>query len=591
MPLSSRRLLILLVLLLLSGLLFFTYNLDNQFLSSADTNPWATFEPEAVLDAAAPESKPDRRYVVAGKPEDTRELAIKNQTLAVLDFLGLSYRTRDVLKANDLKLGETLIVIVSDLEQIYDPQDLAEFVRTGGDLILAAGLSPDYNKTFFDPLLGIRERGTFSEVKSLRFCEGTLPYPETDIIGLDAFMALNVRLQAAAQVLIETTDGMPLAWVHPYEDGQVGVMSGPMLENPVTAGFLIPVLGEVAGQLVYPIVNAKVVALDAAPPLFDSNDNLSFQYYGRSAESFVRDQLWNIFEQKAALLDLAYTTSFIGIDANPFKISQVNLQTFSFVNKQVLKLDGEIMLAGDHNGISELTEERVADLATFFRDSLPNYALRSYYPLYGTCDLQHLAAIRKEFPEIAILRYPLDFFASPAKQAVLDVLVKDAAITLFPTITDGFKVDRDSYLAYLSQLTLRGLVSHSFDVNYLFTVPEKDSNWNELDDAYDELCDQFFAPVRWLSSLTISPAASNLAATSQLMYTTQTTAGQITVTCQNFTPGQAFFIRSRTPVERATGATVQPINSTYSLVIAETPQFTLELSNTGGSADGKTSNS
>ncbi|NCA98806.1 MAG: DUF2194 domain-containing protein [Clostridia bacterium] len=578
MSLSSRRLVILLLLLLLSGLLFFTYNLDNQFLSSADTNPWATVPSDPLLDAKAPDGKPDQRYVVAGLPEDPREIAIQKQTLSVLDLLDLTYRTRDQLKANDLLLGETLIIVVSDVAQVYDPVELAEFVRTGGSLILAAGTSPDFTKTFLDPLLGIRERGEFTAVEGLRFREGALPYPETDITGLDPFMTLNLRVHASAQVLIETPDGLPLVWVNPYESGRVGVMSGPLLENPVTAGFLVPLLGEVAGQLIYPVVNAEVVALDAAPPLFDSNDNLSFQYYGRSAESFVRDQLWNIFEQKAALLDLTYTTSFIGIDANPFKISQVNLQTFSFVNKQVLKLDGEIMLAGDHNGISELTTQRVADMAVFFRDSLPNYVLRSYFPLYGTCDLQHLAVIRQTFPEISILRYPLDFFASPEKQSALDELTRDEKITLFPTITHGFKIDRDQYLTYLSQLTTLGLVSHSFDVNYLFTVPEKDSNWNELDEFYDDLCDQYFAPVRWLSDLTISPAAKNLDATRQLSYTTRTHEKQMTITCQNFTPGQAFFFRSEMPIARATGATVQPINRTYSLVIADTPQFTLEFS-------------
>jgi|GEM_PF-2570695 len=578
MRLSSRRLVILLMLLLLSGLLFFAYNLDNQFLSSADTNPWATVTNESLLDATAPDGKPDQRYVVAGVPANPQEIAIQKQTLAVLDLLGLSYRTRNQLQANDLLLGETLILVVKDLAQVYDPVDLAEFVRRGGGLILAAGISPDYTQTYLDPLLGIRERGEFSTVDALRFCEGTLPYPETDMTGLDPFMTLNVRVQAPAQVLIETPDKLPLVWVHPYESGRVGVMSGPLLENPITAGFLVPLLGEMAGQLIYPVVNAEVVALDAAPPLFDSNDRLSFQYYGRSAESFVRDQLWNIFEQKATLLDLTYTTSFIGIDANPFKISQVNLQTFSFVNKQVLKLDGEIMLAGDHNGIAELTEERVADMAVFFRDSLPNYVLRSYYPLYGTIQPQHLAAIRQAFPEISILRYPLDFFASPEKQSDLDQLARDETITLFPTITHGFKIDRDQFLTYLSQLTTQGLVSHSFDVNYLFTVPEKDSNWNELDEFFDELCDQYFAPVRWLSDLTISPAASQLKATRQLSYSTRTKGNQMTVTCQQFSPGQAFFFRSETPIVRATGATVQSINQTYSLVIADTPQFTLEFS-------------
>ncbi|NCC76518.1 MAG: DUF2194 domain-containing protein, partial [Clostridia bacterium] len=199
-------------------------------------------------------------------------------------------------------------------------------------------------------------------------------------------------------------------------------------------------------------------------------------------------------------------------------------------------------------------------------------------PLYGTCDLQHLAVIRQTFPEISILRYPLDFFASPEKQSALDELTRDEKITLFPTITHGFKIDRDQYLTYLSQLTTLGLVSHSFDVNYLFTVPEKDSNWNELDEFYDDLCDQYFAPVRWLSDLTISPAAKNLDATRQLSYTTRTHEKQMTITCQNFTPGQAFFFRSEMPIARATGATVQPINRTYSLVIADTPQFTLEFS-------------
>jgi hypothetical protein len=175
MRLSSRRLVILLMLLLLSGLLFFAYNLDNQFLSSADTNPWATVTGQPLLDATAPDGKPDQRYVVAGVPANPQEIAIRKQTLAVLDLLGLSYRTRDQLQANDLLLGETLIVVVSDLSQVYDPVDLADFVRNGGSLILAAGIAPDYTQTYLDPLLGIRERGEFSPSMPCAFAKARCP--------------------------------------------------------------------------------------------------------------------------------------------------------------------------------------------------------------------------------------------------------------------------------------------------------------------------------------------------------------------------------------------------------------------------------
>lgn len=582
---SSRRLTIIIVLLLLAGGLFFLYNLDNQFLSSADTNPWATTQPVERLSAPEPDFKPDQRYVLVGLPQNRAERAILTQIQSLLEQLHLAYRTRDQLKPNDYKLGETLIFVINDLERSCDLEGLAEFVQSGGSAILAAGMSPDYTQTYLDPLLGIQERGQFSTLDAIRIREATLPYPETEIRGLDPFMVVNLRVKDSATVLIESLDAMPLVWVHPTESGHIGVVNGPFLESPLTAGFLVPVLAETAGQFIYPVVNAEVIALDAAPPLFDSNDDLSFKYYGRSAESFVRDQLWNVFEQQAALLDLKYTTSFIGIDANPFNISQVNLQTFSFVNKQVLKLDGEIMLAGDHHGIGTLTADRVNQVAHFFQGALPNYAVRSYYPLYGLCEPQHLAAIRASFPEISIYRYLLDYYAAPEQQVALAQIAADPDLTLFPTVTHGFKGNRDQFLVYLSQLTTKGLVSHSFDINYLFTVPEQDSNWNELDEHYQDLCDQYFAPVRWLDSLTLSPAASRLQDTGKISFSSRYQNGELTVSCQDFVPGQSFLVYAPAGIKSTSGVTVTPVNRNYSLIIAQQPEFNLVIPDSGGASD------
>jgi hypothetical protein len=314
------------------------------------------------------------------------------------------------------------------------------------------------------------------------------------------------------------------------------------------------------------------VFLDAIPPLFDGNDENSFEYYGRSAESFVRDKLWAILVQKASLLDLKLTSSFMAIDKQDFDVQNANQQTFSYISREMIRINGEITLSGNHVDLDELKPDRVDETRSFFENFFPNYNIHAYYPLYGKINTQQIEAIQTIYPSIDIIRILYD--GDELTQSSGNYQVNDDQV-VFPTTTYGYKAEKTQLYSFLSILTSHGAISHSFDINSLFTVPSSESNWNTLNVSFDKLSASYFEKTPWLNALTISPAAEKLRELDAMSYESLTTSNSITVACSKMTLGQTFMFYSKDKILSATGASYQRISPQYYLIKAQTPQFTL----------------
>jgi hypothetical protein len=568
---SRKRLAYIITITMIFSGLFFLFNLDHDFFRSQSINEADKLVPSEKISATL-NGIIDAGFLVIGDPQTNTEQQTQTNVIKALTQTRAKYTMTDSLTKQDLLGSAILVFIVQDVSLTGDLESIAKYITNGGQAIFAAGISAETDWRYLDPVWGILERGSFKTVSDITFNQGYFPYNE--ITAFDAYptYSMTLRLNDSCEILISGENDIPLLWTHAYKSGKIAMINGTFMESKLSLGVFIAAVNSTRDHSLYPILATKTVFLDAIPPLFDSNDDHSFEYYGRSAESFVRDKLWSVMIQKATLLDLKLTSSFMAIDKQPFISQSANQQTFSYISREILRNKGEITLSGNHVDLNNLTDSRIGLTKSFFEKFFPNYHLHAYYPLYGIIDQNQIDLIQSVYPTIDIIR--LLYEGDGITQSSGDYAVNGDTVT-FPTTTYGYKAEGLQLFTFVSVLTSHGSISHSFDINSLFTVPSTESNWNTLNKSFDVLTDAYFQKTSWLESVTISPAAEKVKALSAIEVFTQTGTDQMSVACIDLTRGQKFMFYSVTGIRSAKGAKFTRINERYYLIEAQEASFVL----------------
>lgn len=574
--LSSKRLIYILVVVLVISSLFFLFNLDKAFFQTDKINKADKLTYAKLLNSEIPILTNSNIYLVVGKPSSSSENLIKENILRVLSDLRVDYGYSENLTQGQLKGTKTIIFCIIDVSKSIELGQLTQFIRNGGKVIFAAGIPDNNTLAYLYPIWGIVELGRHENFNNIKFNEGTIPYDEILIENNSPAYAINARLSNTCTILVETSNTNPLIWTNNYSFGKCAVINGNFMENKLSEGILVLTLANLEEAFIYPIIGAKTVFLDAVPPLFNSNDENSFNYYGRSSDSFVRDRLWGVLLQKSKLYNLKYTTSFLAIDKSNIDMSYANKQSFSFINKEVIQNEGELTLAGDHNGLYNISVTRLESIKKYFEELFPKYNIHSYYPLYGKSKLDDFKKLKTTFTKLNT--YRCYYYGNPNEQTVgnFEVLNKEGIVS-YPTITYGYKSQGLNMYNFISLLTSKGVISHSFDINSLFTVPENESNWNTLAKDYDNLNVDFFKKTPWLEAMTISPAVQLVQAMEKLEYKIKVIDNKMIVYSNNIMSGQKFMLFSiHTPL-KITGGTYKKINKYYYMVSIQETELTIEF--------------
>lgn len=568
---SRKRLAYIIIITIVFSGLFFLFNLDHDFLRSQSINSADELKPIEKFTASKLNTS-DAGFLIVGNPQNESERQIKTNVVKAFNQIKAKITQVESITDADLVNDIILVFVVADVSQTGDLEKIAEYIRNGGQAIFAAGIPSENNIRYLDPVWGILERGSFTSVSDITFNEGYFPYEQTTIPNGYTTYSSNVRLEETCEILIQGNNEIPLVWSHPYDLGRITMINGTFMESKLSIGILIASINNTREYSIYPILSTKTIFLDAIPPLFDGNDENSFEYYGRSAESFVRDKLWAVLLQKASVLDLQFTSSFMAIDKQTFESQNANQQTFSYISREIIQNKGEITLSGNHVDLNNLTVERIEQTKSFFDNFFPNYNLHAYYPLYGKIDQNQIDLIQEIYPSIDIIR--ILYEGDPLTQSSGDYEVSNGNV-IYPTTTFGYKAEGLQMYTFISVLTSHGSISHSFDINSLFTVPSSESNWNTLNKSFDILVDLYFKKTPWLESVTISPAAEKVKEMDGLDVETFTESNQITVACSDMAIGQKFLFYSPRKIKSAQGASYEEINSRYYLIEAQSPSFVL----------------
>ncbi|TXC75603.1 DUF2194 domain-containing protein, partial [Metabacillus litoralis] len=147
-----------------------------------------------------------------------------------------------------------------------------------------------------------------------------------------------------ASLIAQSSDGTPLLWKSKYGDGKFVFFNGTILADAKQSGLFTKGIQLMVPTFIYPVVNAKVTALEGFP--FQTNNNIH-KDSGMTNENFMRHVVWSELQRLEAKYDLNYTASFVAssdemkAETQAFELDRVRENTIVY-GRELLRMGGEL---------------------------------------------------------------------------------------------------------------------------------------------------------------------------------------------------------------------------------------------------------
>lgn len=279
-------------------LLFWLFSTDVLFEKRAQDAPSREGTPNETGILQWEDEGDDKRYALLQGSVPSEEL-VRN-IASGLTNMKKRYRLISSLEEMEdwEKDGIVTIVATEELDGIGNPLLLSAYAREGMDFVFACLPNEESCDQVCMDFLGIRAWGGERKIEGYALMEGL--YAEKPFLQKEAALTTtDVTLSGTCKVFMneydekkEVKDRIPLMWRTFCEDGEIFVMNHPFLKENRGIGLLAMTLAQFEEYYLYPVVNARILAVDYIPLLTDHFDESCLAEYSRTGEEMVRDVAW-----------------------------------------------------------------------------------------------------------------------------------------------------------------------------------------------------------------------------------------------------------------------------------------------------------
>lgn len=459
----------------------------------------------------------------------------------------------DVSKTGE---GDLVIFCHTSVSRYADLKELEEFIAGGGRVILAAGLSEGNEDSRFWPVLGIQKKSLWAEDYHDMFFQKPLLPVQPDRAYYDGDTSNSARIEVSddASVYIRNAQGgVPILYTYAWQKGSVCLINGTYLADVRCMGLLTGAISVLLPDFVYPVLGVKAVFLDDFPLITAADDELCKRVYGYSAEGFVRDVLWPVFQGLSLRTDTPYTSSILAAASSRESFVAPGDALFTTICKSALQFGGEVVYAVNCPEDGRLVfDQEVMDR---FSSVFTNYTV------------QGLAMKTDNFsPEM--LDVPggnIRSVRGMLKSGDTRLSWKDG-LTVFPAATKGNSMENGNLFAICSVLGAYGMVSHVFDVDKFITMDGNTSSW-DLEKAQINLFEsEVLVHVPWLEGRTLTETWGDVKSYQDMDYGWTKGGSRIELDCSGAAKGQAFFYHTNSRIADAQGLTYEDVGNGYYLL-------------------------
>ena len=482
--------------------------------------------------STVPAALPKKGYLVIEDREDEVSVSARDAVELTLESLGEEPVYAQEPSREEIRQDwEGIILTRTYLPDYETMQELFTYAQEGGFLIFA--VRPEANEVFKSlyQQMGIYEHYYYKNSEGFHVVPGILSSGSYDMDNdpenpwlLSSMIELHVREEC--RVLAENDDGTPLIWDMDYGAGKILVMNNSLMVYKSSGGLMLSLMAKGKGSLMYPVVNAKVFALESFPLPTDVNGDYIKGVYLRSGNAFLREIWWPSMVQLGLSADLTYTagilTAYAGEEAYGSDSVAAADMDFDFYAKELARFGGELAFTGFNQKPlyfspmkksmdfvpwtgPETAETRTREALSWIEGRLPAYRLYSFLPTERLMDDQGYALIRESFPALQVVCG--DF--KDRQRYYQNFTVDEYGIVQFPVVTSGFQPGDMERWDLMNVVTAKGLVFHSADVSDLMLEQDPDRSWHQISKAFFEYCQDYMGDLP-LDSLTLTQAGQRV---------------------------------------------------------------------------------
>jgi hypothetical protein len=307
-----------------------------------------------------------------------------------------------------------------------------------------------------------------------------------------------------------------------------------MLNEKTNRGLLSAFIGLCRDDLVYPIMNIKMIHIDDFPaPIPEGEDEKIYEEFSRDVPQFYREVWWSDMIRLSKKYDLKYSgfviESYNNNTAPPFeRATSEDKKNLLLYGRELLGLEGEIGLHGyNHQSLApegyikqdlgytpwESVDDMVlsiGELMRFIHSVFGKYELRAYVPPSNILSPEGREAVLAANPELKIIAsvYHPNYEGDVYDQ---EFEVAEDGIIEFPRITSGYVMEEKKLWNIYNGANLYGVISHFIHPDDILD-PERNEGktWTVLSEEFSELIAEVDLKYGWLRSFTISTASQEL---------------------------------------------------------------------------------
>lgn len=501
--------------------------------------------------------------------DDQPELA--NTLEDSLENMGKKVETRPISEHfTTLTEFDGIIIATENIHDLPGIQSLITYVQTGGSVFFATRPAPGVGLSALYQQIGMVEMGPFIETTGIELTKPFFASSEEKPFLSDEIRnsSLSVRIGQQASLYAKSEEGIPLLWKTEYGEGKFVFFNGTMLSDPSQNGLFVKGIQLMVPTYIYPIINAKVTALEGFPfPIPKGQHKES----NMTNDHYVRHVIWADLQRLEAKYDLNYTASFVASFDDTYEPLQANemssLQENAIIyGRELLRMGGEFGVQG-YNGlsISDRSKAEVQPLmqttADLMESSLPGYLVKSYIPIDHQAPLTHLNIIKEIFPNVQTA------LASVDKPFIQD------HIAVLPKHFNESHVDSFSEWKALNGLLTSGFISQSIHPQSFLYEEEWEGELQEMTSFQKQLSKD----VPWLRNMTLANTAKGVQNYVETVVYEEHTEEGITFHLNQIQAPAYFYFSSVQPVTSFENCEVKLIGPDLYLIETNQLTFTIRL--------------
>lgn len=548
--LSFKRLLYIVLIVAILGGTFLIYSINAIQPASVQIQNGPASEREFTEIRQVDEGEKPRVWIL-GDSDDVRYGRIYGNVRQLCEDLHLAVSGAENLDADAVREQDLVIFCDTSISRCAG---LEGFIAGGGRVILAAGLADGDEDSHLWPILGIQEKSAGEDYHDLVFEKPLFPVqPEKAYYDGNSGSA-KIEVNAATSVYIRDAEcDVPILYTYAWQKGSVCLINGLFLTDIRCMGLLTGAMAALLPDFLYPVLGVKTVFLDNFPVITPADDEFCRKVYGYSAEGFVRDVVWPVFQGISLRTDTPYTSSILAAASSEESFRAVGDELFMTIGKSVLQFGGELVYAANSQKEGEVVfNEKLIDR---FSEVFPGYTVKGL-----VMETDNLSPETFHVPgaNITTVRGML---------GNRDIrLPYENGCTVFCAATEGNSMEDGNLFAICSVLGAYGMVSHTFDAGIFLDKDGDAATW-ELDKEQIGLFEsEVLTHIPWLEGRTLSQTGDDVKSYEGMNYGFKRNGSRMEFKCSGIAKGQTFFYHTDSRIVDAKGLTFEDVGNGYYLL-------------------------